>query len=421
MGLLHICRYVARRAASIRVISRIILGISTGLILLQVATDERLCSIKQRVFGYRCTAEGNRLEQKTKNLVLSYASGSLDVELFNVFLRSLRATGSDADVVVMIDQLIPSEDVKLLAQTYDAKLLQVDTALTSSVPWSRNAVLFRFLVWRDFLTKHRSKYCYVLNSDLDVYFQSDPFLCFFGRHCDSKLSALHGFGENPALRIGDCPIHSKWYVHDCVALGGEVKFAEQRHRERICAGFTIGTAQAHLVYLNTMSSLISAGKGTCNDQAIHNMIFWGDSMPQIRQVYVWDYFRGPVKTLDSGFIRDEFGRITNELGAPYCVVHQFKGDRNPKFLKHLRELFPLHECSQRVHFEDIRFAPCEADECRGEMVHSSVMLMIAQNITGGWRGTMPTLQRSTHKVGPLPSQANPSSYEYVARHGHLAQ
>ena len=387
----------------------------------------RLCmTVSQwsQVGSNQCTFDDRKVTDrgtegvKTTNLVLSYASGSIDVDLFNVFLRSLRATGSDADVVVLIHQLDPSRTVKSLAQTYGAQLIHVNSSLVTSVAYSSNAVLFRFSVWSDFLMKHRNKYCYILNSDLDVYFQTDPFICFFGSYCDTTLSALHAFGENPAMRIGDCPIHSNWYVRDCVALDGEKKFAEQRHRERICAGFTIGTVQAHLVYLKTMSDLISDGEGICNDQAIHNMIFWGDAMPQIREVYIWDYFRGPVKTLDVGYIQDEFGRITNELGAPYCVIHQFKEERNPKFFKLLRKLFPLHNDSRRVHLEDTRFEACNHTECLGEKVHPTVMMMIAQNITGAWRGTMPTLLKQQHDLGPLPSQTDAPTYEYITGYRH---
>jgi len=124
---------------------------------------------------------------------------------------------------------------------------------------------------------------------------------------------------------------------------------------RICSGFTIGTVQAHLIYLQSMEQkLRQSGAGGCNDQAVHNILIWGDLLRGV-DVFVWDYFRGPVKTLDVGYLQDEFGRIINDDGLPYCVVHQYKADRNAQFFQGLTSKFPLHRRAERVHLEDTRF------------------------------------------------------------------
>ena len=352
-------------------------------------------------------------ELQTKNLVLSYFSGKFDLQLFNIFVRSLRATGSSAVIVVMIHGFDPSDDAKALAEVFEAQLLPVPEFLLKDIPWANDGMVFRFRAWNWFLRKNQQKFCHVLNADMDVYFQTDPFACFFGMHCNEKRNILHSFAENPALRIGACSVHRNWYMNDCKQIGGEKYFEQHRHKMRICSGFSIGTVRAYLVYMQMMEDHISQTGGQCNDQPIHNILIWGRLMKEIETVHVWDYFSGPVKTIDAGYIQDEFGRIINERGLPYCVVHQFKESRNPQFVHKLTSLFPLQEYPKRVHLEDIRFPVCAQEECKGIRVHSSVGLMIEQNISGGWRGALPPLKRISTPQGPLPEGEDLKGHGYA--------
>ena len=360
--------------------------------------------------GLICNRSG---EMQGQNLVLSYFSGKFDFELFNIFVRSLRATGSSAAIVVMIYGFEPSDQAKALAEVYNAQLLPVPESLLKDVPWANDGAIFRFRAWNWYLQNNHQKFCHVLNADMDVYFQTDPFACFFGVQCNRNENVLHSFAENPALTIGACPVHRNWYVNDCKSMGGQRYFQEHRHRLRICSGFSIGTTRAYLVYLKMMEEHIFLTRGQCNDQPIHNILIWGQLLKQIDSVYVWDYFSGPVKTIDSGYIQDEFGRVINEKGLPYCVVHQFKKSRNPRFFQKLEQIFPLHNSISRVHFEDTRFSVCNHDECKGMRVHSSVNRMIEQNMSGGWRGPLPLIQRILTPQGPLPSVQNSNAYSYL--------
>jgi hypothetical protein len=167
-----------------------------------------------------------------------------------------------------------------------------------------------------------------------------------------------------------------------------------------------------------MEEYIFKTAGRCNDQPIHNILIWGNILTDIDAVYVWDYFTGPVKTIDVGYIMDEFGRVINENGIPYCVIHQFKADRNP-YVQTLDTMFPLHASTRRVHHEDTRFPACTQDECRGHRVHSSVGLMIEQGIKGGWRGPLPTIVRTLNPEGPLPRESDSLGYKFLARFGGL--
>ncbi len=344
------------------------------------------------------------------NLVLSYFSGKLDVNLFNIFVRSLRSTGCKATVVVMIHGFVPTKQAQTVAEVYDVQLLPVHPSLMKDIPWSNDGAVFRFRAWNRFLQENQHKFCHVLNADMDVYFQSDPFICFFGPKCITNSSILHSFAENPALRIGDCPTHTNWYVNDCGKMDGPKYFTLHREKMRICSGFSIGTVHAYLIYLAKMEAFIFQTDGKCNDQPIHNILIWGNLLSDIRSVHVWDYFLGPVKTIDAGYIQDEFGRIINDHGLPYCVVHQFKEDRNGFFVEGLKHQFPLHGEARRVHHEDTRFPNCTHEECKGRQVHSSVNLMIQQNIVGGWRGTLPSVRRILQPIGPVPNLTDPHGY-----------
>jgi len=278
----------------------------------------------------------------------------------------------------------------------------VPAHLLQGIKWSRDGAVFRFRAWNWYLKNNQHKYCNVLNADMDVFFQTDPFACFFGEHC-LNTNILHTFSENPAELIGTCPTHRNWYLNDCSGMGGQKYFEEHRARTRICSGFSIGTTRAYLVYLKMMESYIFQTDGKCNDQPIHNILIWGNLLTDIDSVYVWDYFSGPVKTLDTGYIQDEFGRITNEMGLPYSVIHQFKEDRNGPFFDKLKLMFPLHKTTARVHFEDTRFPVCTIEECKGFRVHLALQQMIDQNISGAWRGPLPSLSRVWQPQGPLPN------------------
>jgi len=328
------------------------------------------------------------------DLVLSYYSGQeIPLELFNIFIRSLRSTGCRATVVFLIHGFQPSQTVLALSETFDVRLFPVPQAMLESVPWSDSSVLFRFRAWLWFLEQNYALYRYVLNADLDVYFQTDPFACFFG---DSRVneigSVLHVFSENPAVLIGECSVHKRWYENDCDGLGLRL-FESHRHRERICAGFTIGDIHGHRAYLAKMTEFVNP---TCNDQAIHNMMIWENMLnPVIDHVYIWDYFEGPVKTIDVGYLQDEFGRVINEKGLPYCVVHQFKPGRNANFVEGLNKLFPIHEKPARtsVIFDQHDGITCAVDECKGLRVHPSTQFMIDKQIRKAWWGPEPQLKR----------------------------
>jgi hypothetical protein len=88
-----------------------------------------------------------------------------------------------------------------------------------------------------------------------------------------------------------------------------------------------------LKYLEIMSKEVDR-QPMCNDQGLLNILVWQRSLIReidIRRVFVWNNFEGPLKTLDVGYFRDSSGLAYTNSGYPYCVLHQYKGDRSPEF------------------------------------------------------------------------------------------
>jgi hypothetical protein len=149
----------------------------------------------------------------------------------------------------------------------------------------------------------------------------------------------------------------------------------------------------------------------CNDQFIHNILVWSNMLSEIDNIVVWDYFDGPVKTLDVGYLQDEFGRVINEKGLPYCVAHQFKPGRNADFVERLNHLFPLFPHPMRIvtQFNTVQGITCSVDECRQVKVHDSTQIMINQNIHKARRSPIPALQRILNLQGPIRNLTGVSS------------
>ena len=318
------------------------------------------------------------LHQPPKNvmsrtgLILTYAGTYFDVSLFNIFIRSLRATGSECKCVVIINNYAPDQQTIALAKHSNVEFVKAAQLQGNENKYDH--LLQRFFHWSRYINDNSHKFDFIVTCDYDI-----------GDALHSNHT-LHVFGENPVLPIGKCSVHKSWY-RDCPLLNGPTLLKAHGAYPRICAGFTIGTTQSYIVYLNRMADELRRTR--CNDQGIHNMLIWQNSFQQM-DVFVWDYWDGPVKHMDVGYLRDEYGRVLNEKGLPYCVIHQFKIGRSDAFVKELRnQAFALFERSERVLYEDTRFQICVRAECKGKQVHASTHLMIDQNTQKGFWGPVP--------------------------------
>ena len=115
-----------------------------------------------------------------------------------------------------------------------------------------------------------------------------------------------------------------------------------------------------------------------------------------------------MKNMDVGYLSDKYGRIINEQGLPYCIIHHFKPDRNAAFLHELQnQPFELRETPLRQTLEDTRFDKCEHSICHGKRVHPATLLMIERNITRGFWGDIPHISSKKH------TNVNDSGYHTV--------
>jgi len=309
---------------------------------------------------------------------------------------------------MIIRNVILSKEALSIGHRFDVKFLPATQLHGESFP----AVMGRFIHWESYLMNTRDEYDFIINCDYDIFFQLDPFEFFFGNRSairgQSDDESLHVFAENPVTLIGDCSVHKQWYS-ECDILGGSSLFELHKNLPRICAGISIGTALAHKIYLQRMVKEIRRTR--CNDQGIHNMLLWQNQFRAV-DVYVWDNWDGPVKHMDVGYLQDQFGRVLNEQGFPYCVIHQFKPGRNAHFVSELNKRFALHKAPTRIIYEDTRFEPCAHHVCQGKKVHSAMLSMIQQNITKGFWGNIPKI--SATDTTSITSSLLESGYRTVA-------
>lgn len=285
-----------------------------------------------------CTPTSNQLataQHPNRLLILSYAWGAFQhSDMLHLFVESLRATGSDADVVVMVPELLANTSI-IPSTLVGVQVVEVPKALQALAQASggQEHVLIRFTAWRHYVSAHRSEYTHVLTTDMDVFFQQDPLKCM------PQAPMLQLTEENMAVTIGTCAMHTTW-VKDCPAVLGTITgpnlYETIKQRGRICAGTIYGDVDSMLGYLTLHVAETQAHK--CNDQGLLNMLTWGGFLvPVTKRVVVFNQFYGPVKNCDVGGYRDEAGYLLNNNGRRYCFLHQFKNERAPAFLQLLRQ------------------------------------------------------------------------------------
>jgi len=209
-----------------------------------------------------------------------------------VFLASLRAVGSTAEVVIFSAERGGRADLAEVTATFGARMIEYDFEDLSAKYGPMN--LHRFRLFSDFLRKAGpTAFEQVLLCDVrDVFFQQDPF---------EALGVHDGLGvalEPEHLPIGACEIHSRWLSDECGAYKVEQVLDQIADKSRSCAGTTIGTQTAIEKYCHLMESEARRtvrevsedqgrafegritsfdGKkwwGWCNDQGMHNALLW---------------------------------------------------------------------------------------------------------------------------------------------------
>ena len=213
---------------------------------------------------------------------------------------------------------IPDISINQRLSKFIAYLDAADLSVSRSIVkrlWHCNSA--RFLYYEDFL-EDRS-YDHVLLTDVrDVFFQSNPF------HLDVQ-SEFCVAEEHPVRKIDEQNNNADWIRR----AYGQSALDALAGLPIICAGVTIGTKNKILNYLSYLNrDIISRHIGWGTDQGAHNYII-RNILP--RETDILRYGEGPVTHVGiaprSSIQIDSRGRVVNEDGQPFSIVHQY--DRHP--------------------------------------------------------------------------------------------
>jgi hypothetical protein len=285
-----------------------------------------------------------------KDLVLATSFG-YSFEQLHPFLRSLKDTGYDGEIVLFIGgtsiattNLLRNEGVKLIPFFYPFKRahkmrnplhrlwplahgflrrLESPEALARwSLPF-HNISTLRYLLYQRFLQTKAGKYRYVFLSDLrDVSFQRSPFV-------GAEPGKLRFFVEEPPMTIGTCPNNSRWIRE----YFGEETLQQLSARPIICSGTTVGDYASIIIYLEKFIGTLRRARSLMRvgvDQGIHNFLAYTELAPLVT---LCPNRESEVLTMglmprDEDFRRNDGGQLIDRLGTPYAVLHQF--DRHEK-------------------------------------------------------------------------------------------
>lgn len=176
----------------------------------------------------------------------------------------------------------------------------------------------RFLYFEDFLRRHESYERILISDARDVVFQSNPF--------DLDISnRLMVFEEHPAKPIDQQPNNADWIRK----LYGKKVLSELSGLPVICCGVTMGSRNRVQEYLSLMNAhIVSNYSGWGTDQGAHNFLI---RKKRTLRTEVFRYGKGPAVHVGiaprSSIQIDSRGRVVNEDGQPFSIVHQY--DRHP--------------------------------------------------------------------------------------------
>lgn len=296
-----------------------------------------------------------------RRLILAAATGYTWPQI-EPFVRSLRATGFDGDLVMLVSRLAPADETAMRAAGIILKRVR---SLPHRVPYRRSNRLFNrrlrglfravpalcdrlplpsvrrrlFKAWLGHFVHHIacSRYFYyyswlharaasydeVMLTDVrDVIFQDDPF--------SVPLTAPQRFFiEHRSMTIGGQINNSQWVGH----AYGDAVLARLATRPVSCSGISYGTTAGMLDYLGAMTDELVAlthpiGGADGFDQGVHNYLIWGNRFPLAE---LCENTAGPVLTLQAvppgEIVTDASGRLLDARGEVIPVLHQY--DRHP--------------------------------------------------------------------------------------------
>ena len=238
------------------------------------------------------------------------------LEVVELFVQSLRATGSRAEVVLFLDRRVVARFMDMARQYGGVRLLSFDAeALQAQYG---KVVIYRFVLYTHFLAAAAAsgRYRRSLHADLfDTLFQVDPFAAVEVR------DGLAVFAENPDIDLGACRFHRYWFsqCHEAPLLYASHTLP------RVCMGVVMGTLPAMLRFLQLVLPHLEAPH-KCNDQGVLNILLWSGELAAHMPVTIYTAVDGPVINANTDWNINwaDTGLVQHTRGhRPYAVVHQY--------------------------------------------------------------------------------------------------
>ena len=263
-----------------------------------------------------------------RNLVMGLALNYRKADLAP-FVRSLRATGYNGDIVLWVSSVDP-----------ETRELFDEHRVDYEYYWEMSFSPFDFMLARNFsyyrylcdITNRNQTFDRILLTDVaDVVFQGDPFAAV----PDADLVV---FLEDKVRTLDTCYVDAYWIR----SAFGDFALDEVRGRRMSCAGTVLGTSTGILRYLLVMQ----LGAFECAaparllegiDQAIHNVMLYRGRFAGAVVVDNAEHVftMGIVPKNQIIITRD--GRITDRDGRICPIVHQY--NRHPAVTALIREQY----------------------------------------------------------------------------------
>lgn len=280
-----------------------------------------------------------------KDLILATSFG-YTYEQLRPFLRSLKGTGFDGEIVLFIgntsqstQRQLRADGVQLVPFFYPYKRAhKMRNPLYRVWPWVRgffagtekpetlarlsapfhNISTLRYLLYHRFLKSRAGRYRAIFLTDLrDVCFQRNPF-------AEAQPKMLRFYVEEPPFTVGACPNNSRWIRE----FFGEEALREIGSFPIICSGTTLGDYDSIVDYLERFIltfrralSIMRVGA----DQGIHNFLARTELASTIT---LCPNRESEVLTMglmprEETWARNAQGQLIDAGGTPYAVLHQF--------------------------------------------------------------------------------------------------
>ena len=286
-----------------------------------------------------------------RRVVLGLAKG-VDAPLLYRFVRSLRAVTSAAttDVVLFLhgEDAPAASPLAWALAAYGVDVQRFDpSAFAEARHRGYHPSSYRWLLMREWLRSPAAAargYEAVLFADVrDVVFAADPFAPMAsagaGAAGQALAPAFYAFLEARPRTIAECGWNAGW-VRDCF---GEAGLREVGGSVISCSGTSLATWAAAQVYAALLADELSTNACERNgaDQGVHNYVVFGGRLRaalaaagagELTVVSNEEGWVGTVQSMNT-LTRDRAGRLLNERGVPYAIVHQY--DRSKVLLDQL--------------------------------------------------------------------------------------